>query len=172
MRSLPLLDKTCIGKIEVTLRACVRFVVGRLPFLAHVTPHLLGLHWLSAIRRREYFIGTLAYSIVSSDAPSYFSERCRRRQSIDIIVRRSGRHPPQAFAPRTSRTEALKHSFTLEAMSLLNSVSVTVFYPRALSFFKRSLFDTLFARDMADWARCLRDERLSRSLQTIPHIRL
>ena len=43
-----------------TLRACVRFVVGRLPFLAHVTPHLLGLHWLSAISRREYFIGTLA----------------------------------------------------------------------------------------------------------------
>ena len=162
------LDKTRIGKIEVTLRACVHFVVGRLPFLAHVTPHLLGLHWLSAIRRREYFIGTIAYSVVSSDAPSYLSESFRRRQSIDVILRRSGRHSPQAFAPRTSRTEALKHSFTLEAMSLLNFISVTVFTPRALSSFKRSLFDTLFARKMAVWARRVRDERLSRSLLTIP----
>ena len=166
------LDKARIGKIEVTLRVCVRFVVGRLPFLAHVTPHLLGLHWLSAIRRCEYFIGTLAYSVVSSDAPSYLSKRFRRRQNIDVIVRRSDRHPPQAFAPRTTRTEALKHSFTLKAISLLNSISITVFTPRALSSFKRSLFDTLFARDMADWARCVRDERLPRSLLTIPHAQL
>ena len=145
-------------------------MVGRLPFLAHITPHLFGLHWLSAIRRREYFIGTLAYSVVSSDAP--LSERFRRRLTIDVIVCRSDRHPPQAFAPSTSRTEALKHSFTLKAMSLLNSISVTVFTPLALSSFKRSLFDTLFARVMADWARRVRDERLSRRLLTIPHARL
>ena len=43
------IDNTCVGKIEVTSRACVRFVVGRLPFLAHVTPHLLRLHWLSVL---------------------------------------------------------------------------------------------------------------------------
>ena len=32
------LDNTRIGKTEVTLRACVRFFVGRLPFRAHFTP--------------------------------------------------------------------------------------------------------------------------------------
>ena len=53
------LDKTRFEKVQVTLKACVRFVVGRLLFLAHVTPHLLGLHWLSAHRLREYFIGYL-----------------------------------------------------------------------------------------------------------------
>ena len=39
------LDNTRIDQIEVrfTLRAYVRFIVGRLPFLAHVTPHLLEL---------------------------------------------------------------------------------------------------------------------------------
>ena len=75
------LDKTRIGKIEVRLRACVRFVVSRLPFLAHVTPHLLGRHWLSAIRRREYFIGSLAYSVVSSDAPYAVQTGTRHKRS-------------------------------------------------------------------------------------------
>ena len=32
------LNKTRIGKIEVTLTACVPFVVGRLPFLAPRNP--------------------------------------------------------------------------------------------------------------------------------------
>ena len=32
------LGNTRIKKIQVTLKACVRFVVGRLPFLSHVTP--------------------------------------------------------------------------------------------------------------------------------------
>ena len=34
------LDDTRINKIQVTLKSCVRFVVGRLPFRAHVTPSL------------------------------------------------------------------------------------------------------------------------------------
>ena len=68
------LDDTRIGKIDVALRACVRFVVGCLPFLAHVIPHLLGLHWLSALRRREYFIGTLAYSVVANGTSAYLME--------------------------------------------------------------------------------------------------
>ena len=37
------LDKTHCDKLQVTLKACVRFVVGRLPFLAHVTPPLARL---------------------------------------------------------------------------------------------------------------------------------
>ena len=59
------LDKTRFDKIQVTLKAGVRIVVGRLPFLAHMTLHLLGLHWLSAHPRRKYFIGTLAYCVVA-----------------------------------------------------------------------------------------------------------
>ena len=88
------LDKTRCDKLQVTLKACVRFVVGHLPFLAHETPHLLGLHWLSARRRREYFIGTLAYVVVANDSPADLSERFHRRQHIDLNVRRSERRPP------------------------------------------------------------------------------
>ena len=150
----------------------MRFVVGRLLFLSHVTPHLLSLRWLSALRRHEFFICTLAYSVVANDAPAYLTERFRRRQLVDITVRRSERHPPQPFVPHTPRTEAYKHSFTLEAMSLLNSVNVTQFSLAKLSAFRHSLFEILFARDMADWARRVRDERLPIGLLDIPRARL
>ena len=166
------LDKTRFDKIQVMLKACVRFVVGRLPFLAHVTPHLLGLHWLSAHRRREYFIGTLTYAVVANDSPAYLTERFHRRQHVDLTVRHSVGRPPQAFVLPGSRTEAHKRSFTLEAMSLLNSVHVIDFAPRALQAFKQHLFETLFARDIADWMMRVRDERLPRCLLNIPRARL
>ena len=148
----------------------MRFIVGRLPFLSHITPDQLSLHWLSALRRREFFICTLAYSVVANDTPAYLTERFRRRQLIDVTVRRSDRRPPQAFVPHTPRTEAYKHSFTLEAISLLNTFNVIEFSPAKLQAF-RHLFNTLFARDMADWARRVRDERLSARLLNIPRAR-
>ena len=89
----------------------MRFVVGQLPFRAHVTPHLLSLGWLSALRRREYFIGILVYTIVARDTPDYLVHRLRRRQNVDVFVRRSERHPPQAFVPLTPRTERSLQTF-------------------------------------------------------------
>ena len=100
------LDNTRIKRIQVTLKACVRFIVGRLPFLSHVTPHVLSLCWLSALRRREFFICTLTYSVVANDTPAYLTERFRRRQLIDVTVRRSDRRLQQPFVPHTPRTEA------------------------------------------------------------------
>ena len=150
----------------------LRFVVGRLPFRAHVIPHLLSLGWLSALKRREYFVGILAYTIVARNTPAYLVHRLRRRQNVDVFVRRSERHPPQAFVPLTPRTEAFKHSFILEAMSLLNSISVTEFSIALLPHFKNHLFNLLFERDMADWARRVRIERLSAGLANVPRARL
>ena len=57
-------------------------------------------------------------------------------------------------------------------MSLLNSVNVTEFSLAKLSAFRHFLFEILFARDMADWARRVRDERLSIGLLNIPRARL
>ena len=130
------------------------------------------MRWLLALRRREYFIGPLAFSVVANDAPTYLTESCRRRQLVDVIVHRSERHRPQPFVPPTSRTKAYKHSPTLEAMSLLNSVNILDFSPAKLHTFRQSLFKTLIARGMADWARRVRDERLSRKLLNIPRARL
>ena len=166
------LDNTRIKKMQATLNACVRFVGGWLPFRAHVTPHLLSLSWLSALRRREYFVGVLAYTIVARDMPAYLVHRLWRRQNVDVIVRCSERHPHQAFVPLTPRTKALKHSFILEAMSLLNSISVTDFSIASLPHFKNHLFNLLLKRDMADWARRVRIERLSGGLGTVPLARL
>ena len=111
--------------------------------------------------------------MIANDSPAYLAaERFHRRQHVHLTVRRSERRPPQAFDLLGSRMEAHKRSFTPEAMSLLNSVNVIDFAPRASHAFKLHLFDTLFVRDMADWAVRVRDERLPCSLLNIPRARL
>ena len=82
------------------------------------------------------------------------------RQSIYLSVQRSERHPPQAFAPPPRRIEAFKHFFALEAMDLLNSQNVIDFLIRHYMAFRLNLRTELFRRDLADWAKRVRDEGL------------
>ena len=151
-------------KLQTTLNACVRFVVGNLQRRAHVTPTRLDLGWLSAYRRREYFIGLQVFTVLVNARPSYLVERFAYRQSIDLTVKRSERYPPQAFATPRRRTEAFKHSFALEAMNLINSFNVIDFSALQTMAFRRNLRAELFRRDQMDWAKRVRDEGLSRDL--------
>ena len=73
-------------------------MVGNIHHRDHVTPHRLVLGWLSALWRRQYFIGLQAFKVVADAHPSY---------------------------PPPPRTEAFKHSFALEAMDLINSIHFT-----------------------------------------------
>ena len=59
------LDKDRTEKLEKALKACVRFAVGKIPRCDHITPYRLALGWLSAKRRRLYFIGLQAFNGVS-----------------------------------------------------------------------------------------------------------
>ena len=49
-------------------------------------------------------------------------------------------------------------------MSFLNFINVTDFSLASLHHFKNHLFNLLFERDMADWVRRVRIERLSAGL--------
>ena len=152
------LDKTRALKLEKALKACVRFVVS--PHRNHVTPHRLALGWLSATRRRQYFVGLQAFKVVANANPSYLVDRFAGRLNVDLELRRSNRHPPQPFEPPPRRTEAFKHSFALEALDLLNSINFTSFTPAHLPLLKRTLRDALFSRDAADWNARVRNKGL------------
>ena len=88
------LDDARVKKIETTMNACVRFVVGNIPLQA--------------------------FNIVANRHPEYLTERFNCRVLVDLDLRRSDRHPPQPFEPFPRRPEAYKHSFALRAMDLLN----------------------------------------------------
>ena len=139
-------------------------MVGNLPRHAHVTPSRLDLGWLSAYRRREYFICLQAFAVLANARLSYLVERLTYRQSLDLTARHSERRPPQAFAPPRRRTKAFKHSFAQETMDLLNSFNITDFSAQPTMAFKRNLRAELFRRDLVDWAKRVRDEGLSRDL--------
>ena len=162
------LDKTRVLMLERALKACVRFVVGNISRRNYVTPHRLALGWLSALRRRQYFIGLQACKVVANAHPHYLTDRFACRLDVDVDLRRSARRPRQPFESPPRRTEAFKHSFALEAMDLLNSIHFTGFSPSNLLPFKRLLRDTLFSRDVADCNARVRNEGPSTRLLYIP----
>ena len=125
------LDDARVKKLEMTMNACVRFVIGNIPRRGHVTPHRLALGWLSAARRCEYAICPQAFKIVANGHLQYLTERFNCRVLVNLDLRRSDRHPPQPFEPPPRRTEAYKHSFALRAMDLLNTIHCTSFPPQA-----------------------------------------
>ena len=146
------------------MKACIRFIIRNIPRRDHITPYRLLLGWLSAERRRQYFIGIQAFKVVANQHPQYLVERFNCRLDVDVDLRRSNRRPPQPFEPPPRRTEAYKHSFALEAMDLLNSIYFTNFKPASLSTFKATLRDALFRRDVTDWNTRVRNEGLSSRL--------
>ena len=162
------LDDERVKKLETAMNACVRFVVGNIPRLGHVTPHRLALGWLSAKRRREYAICLQAFKVVAYGLPHYLTEHFNCRLSFDLDLRRSDRHPPQPFEPPPRRTEAFRHSFALEAMDLLNSLYWIDFSPSRIGTFKRTLRDTLFRRDISDWNLRVLNEGLPTRLRFPP----
>ena len=158
------LDDTRIKKLETALNACVRFVISSIPFRGHVTPHRFELGWLSAPRRREYFICLQAFNVLANEHPYYLIKRFDCRVAIDLDVRRSQRNSPAAFAPPRTRTEAYKHAFACEAMFLLNSLRVVDFRSTLTQRFKRELRAVLMQRDVADWNTRVLNERFHASL--------
>ena len=133
-------------------------MIGNIPRRDHITPYRLALGWLSALRRRQYFIGIQIFKVIAHAHPSYLVDRFACMLDLDFDLRRLRRRPPQPFEPPPRRTEAFKHSFALVAMELLNSIQFTNFAPASLQLFKRTLRDALFNRDVADWnARVLHE---------------
>ena len=129
----------------------------------------LALGWLSALRRRQYFVGLQAFKVVANAHPHYLTGRFACRLDVDVDWHRSARRPPQPFEPPPRRTEAFKHSFALEAMDLLNCIQFTSFTLPNLLPFKQRLRDALFSRDVADWNARVRNEGLpTRLLYHLP----
>ena len=96
-------------------------MVGSILRRGHVTPHRLALGWLSAQRRRQYFIGLRAFKIVANSYPPYLVGLLSCRVNVNFDLHR-----------------------TVDQNSL----------------FKRTLLDTLFSRDVADWIARLCNEGL------------
>ena len=122
-------DKTRNLKLYRALNACVRFVYGNIGTCEHVTPHHLELKWLSVESRRKYFIGNLAYSIIT--------------------------YQPRSLYYKNLRTGAQGDSFVVTASKLLDRYSPIIFRSRLINTFKKFLFQQLLEDDAEDWARQL-----------------
>lgn len=150
-------------KLHRLLNSCVRYVFGNIPWQSHVTPYRIALGWLSVLRRREYFIGSQAHSIIKTGSPSFLHDRFVPRSSRPDI-RRSTRVGGGYFILPNARTEILRNSFPHCAAHLINSLGRIDLQDASTASFKTLLFSTLLERDRSDWV-----ERSHREgLPTIP----
>ena len=147
-------DKTRNLKLYRALNACVRFVYGNIGTCEHVTPHRLELNWLSVENRRKYFIGSLAYSIITNQYPNYIARKFTIINS-DYPIRLSSRLQPRSLYYKNVRTGAQVDSFVVTASKLLDRYLPITFHSRLTSTFKKCLFQQLFEDDTEDWARQL-----------------
>lgn len=85
-------------------RLCFIFNLHR---SSHVTEWYESLNWLKVDTRRSYFIGTLAYIILSSEAPHYIACNLRYSESNHSCSRASAR----SAAVPLCRTAAFQKSF-------------------------------------------------------------
>lgn len=144
------LNNTQNLKLHRLLNACVRFVHGRIPYDARVTPYRLALGWLSVAHRREYFLGVQAFNAISRGNPEYLATWFADAKNISLR-RSSRRQTENVYFVIAPRTEAKKSSFHILSCYLLNSLKPLTFDPSTINSFKAYLFDTLSWRDISDW---------------------
>ena len=78
------LDRKRVLTLEKALKICIRFVVGGIPRRDHITPYRLALNWLSALRRRHYFIALQAFKVVANAYPLNLVDRFNCRLNVDL----------------------------------------------------------------------------------------
>lgn len=118
--------------------------------LQHVTPNRIALKWLSARRRREYLLVTLAVNILRRGVPRTLAELfLRRTDRPDLRV--SSRRPPPPLLYETPRTEVLSHGFLLTASRLINTVPFLNDPANPPPNFKWQLKAYFPALDVDDW---------------------
>ena len=155
----PLIDYFCVLQTNITkdqntkldrlLNRCIRFIF-RLRRDTSITPYRRQLGWLTASKRRDYFIALTFYRYQSSMQPPYYSEFLPK---IDESIRRSIRLNPLKSLeivydlPRTN-SDSLSDSFFYSAYTLWQTLPVRLRTITYIETFRIHLFNYLFANDI------------------------
>ncbi|KYN12148.1 hypothetical protein ALC57_15692 [Trachymyrmex cornetzi] len=110
-------------------------------------PYKKRANWLSITSRRQYFLGNLAYQIITTSQPSYLSSRFIL---IYDSLRRSSRLNSSQFMLPTSRTNLYARSFWITAIKFWSSLSPRLRGLASLASFRTNLFASLFSADHSD----------------------
>ncbi|KAL7287564.1 hypothetical protein TKK_0018215 [Trichogramma kaykai] len=104
--------------------ACIWFIYGTIPRMAHVTPYRLTLRWLSAGGCREVINCSLASRIIRDASPGYL------RRGFQVIgvpteteeIRQFARRRPPVLYYKAPRAASLDHSFAFLSAIAINKL--------------------------------------------------
>ena len=122
-----------IQKLQCVQNSAVRIVV-------HAKPLLHQLHWLPVQHRIDYKVSVLTYKILNTSVPLYLSQHINCQVSARTLLSSAKPLLIQPFA----RTYFAKCSFWCAALSVWNSLPLSVIRSKSLSVFKSRLKTFLF----------------------------
>lgn len=110
---------------------------------AHITAFYLKLNWLKIKDRREYFLGTFMYRLLSTKRPKYLLDSFAFRSQSEI---RETRVSYQTLLLPNCRTETFKNSFEYYAADFWNELPVSIREQPNAAHFRMALYKHLVSR--------------------------
>ena len=132
-------SKKNISKLQKVQNFAARIITGGRKF-DHITPVLRELNWLSVQSHVKYILGILAFKCIKGLAPSYLSDRFRRRSAVHD---RNTRNKRSLDIPGY-KSAAGQRTFLYRATDLWNSLPRNVTECASLNNFKKELKELCF----------------------------
>ena len=129
-------------RLKRLMNCFVRFVIGT-PRRSRVSHHYTELGWLFPSLRRQYFLGTFLYQIITDHRPSYAYNLLQFKSSIHSLTTRS--RPSDLYIP-SHRSASFQNSFIARSVNFWNSLPIKIRHAPSLYTFKNLLFQFLFQK--------------------------
>ena len=132
-----------IDKLQVVMNNAARLVL-RIPRRAHITPHLVSLHWLPVQYRISYKLASLCFQCKQGLAPDYLKAMVPEKDRLRSDTRSSSDTSALRDGPAHSKKTLGDKCFSRAAPVVWNSMPMRVRSSENHASFKKSLKTYLF----------------------------
>ena len=136
------LPKYQINRLQLVLNTAARVVTHTRKY-EHITPVLIGLHWLPVSYRITFKILLLTYKALNNLAPSYLSDLLSQRCNVRSVRPRS--QEPLSI-PRSRSVTYGDRAFSIAGPRLWNELPLTLRKAPNINTFKTQLITYLFKK--------------------------
>ena len=131
-------------RLQIIMNNAARMVL-RIPRRAHITPHLINLHWLPVKQRIDYKIASLCYQCsFSPSAPLYLKQLVPIKEKSKHNTRSSSDTSVLRPAPANSKKTQGDKAFSRAGPTVWNDIPATIRSSESLPSFKSTLKTHLF----------------------------
>jgi len=125
-------------RLQLVMNNAARMIL-RIPKPAHISPHLVTLHWLPVKSRIRYKLASLCYQCRCEVAPEYLKEMISKRERSRYNTRSSSDTSALQDMPAHSQKTLGDRCFSHAAPTVWNSLPIEIRTSESQASFKTSL---------------------------------